>query len=66
MAGVVIIGAGPGIGLAVARRFAREGMPIAGIARSEATLRALAAEPLEAPIATFAADCTDEIAHRDA
>ena len=28
MAGAVIIGAGPGIGTAVARRFARAGMPV--------------------------------------
>jgi NAD(P)-dependent dehydrogenase (short-subunit alcohol dehydrogenase family) len=36
MAGVVIIGAGPGLGAAVARRFAREGMPVALVARGEA------------------------------
>ncbi|WP_280425164.1 SDR family NAD(P)-dependent oxidoreductase [Nocardia carnea] len=66
MTGVVIIGAGPGLGLAIARRFAREGMPIAAIARTDTTLQTLAAEPLEAPLATIAADCTDEITLRDA
>ena len=39
MPGAVIIGAGPGIGQAVARRFAREGLPIALLARSERTMR---------------------------
>jgi NAD(P)-dependent dehydrogenase (short-subunit alcohol dehydrogenase family) len=33
VAGVVVIGAGPGIGRAVARRFAREGLPVALVAR---------------------------------
>ncbi|NRQ33778.1 SDR family NAD(P)-dependent oxidoreductase [Nonomuraea sp. NN258] len=62
MPGVVIIGAGPGIGQAVARRFAKEGMPIALIARSEHTLRA-AAESVGAggvPVVTLAADSTDQ------
>ena len=40
MPGAIIIGAGPGIGLAVARRFAREGGPIGVIARSRATVDA--------------------------
>ncbi|WP_328290871.1 SDR family NAD(P)-dependent oxidoreductase [Nocardia aurantiaca] len=62
----MIIGAGPGIGLAVARRFALEGMPIAMVARSDTTLKTVAAEPLGVPIATFAADSTDEMALRDA
>jgi short-subunit dehydrogenase len=35
MPGAVIIGAGPGIGEAVARRFAREGLSIALVARTE-------------------------------
>ncbi len=33
MPGIVVIGAGPGIGQAVGRRFAREGMPVALISR---------------------------------
>ncbi|WIX82427.1 SDR family NAD(P)-dependent oxidoreductase [Amycolatopsis carbonis] len=33
MAGIVVIGAGPGIGAAVARRFAREGFGVAAVAR---------------------------------
>ncbi|MDF2705351.1 MAG: short-chain dehydrogenase/reductase [Nonomuraea muscovyensis] len=62
MAGAVIIGAGPGIGQAVARRFAREGLPIALIARGDRTLRA-AAEAVrshEVPVVTAAADSTDQ------
>ncbi|MCP9981068.1 SDR family NAD(P)-dependent oxidoreductase [Actinomadura madurae] len=39
MAGAVIIGAGPGIGRAVARRFAREGLPVGLVARNEGALR---------------------------
>ncbi|MQY27765.1 SDR family NAD(P)-dependent oxidoreductase [Nocardia aurantia] len=60
----VIIGAGPGIGLSVARRFARAGLPLALIARSDKTLRAAAEalEPLGVPVATFEADTTDETA----
>ena len=40
MAGAVIIGAGPGIGTSVARRFAAAGLPLGLIARTEATLDA--------------------------
>ncbi|MFT2018915.1 SDR family NAD(P)-dependent oxidoreductase [Streptomyces sp. 796.1] len=42
MAGAVVVGAGPGIGQAVARRFARAGMPVALIARSQASLSGVA------------------------
>ncbi|MGA5506341.1 SDR family NAD(P)-dependent oxidoreductase [Streptomyces umbrinus] len=65
MPGAVIIGAGPGIGQAVARRFAREGMPITLIARSGQTLRAVAGEVARnaashgVPIVTLQADSTD-------
>ncbi len=38
MSGAVVIGAGPAIGQAVARRFARAGMPVALIARSRRTV----------------------------
>ncbi|KAB8192877.1 SDR family NAD(P)-dependent oxidoreductase [Nonomuraea phyllanthi] len=38
MPGAVIIGAGPGIGRSVARRFAREGMPVALLSRTGTTL----------------------------
>ncbi|MFG1685098.1 SDR family NAD(P)-dependent oxidoreductase [Nonomuraea sp. NPDC049269] len=62
MPGAVIIGAGPGIGQAVARRFAREGLPIALIARSDQTLRAAAeaVAPSGVPVVTLEADSTDQ------
>jgi len=41
---VAIVGAGPGLGLAVARRFGREGADVALIARTPAKLDRLAAE----------------------
>jgi NAD(P)-dependent dehydrogenase (short-subunit alcohol dehydrogenase family) len=51
MPGIVVIGAGPGIGQAVGRRFAREGLPVALISR----------RPVEVEGAlALAADATDE------
>ncbi|BDZ64287.1 SDR family NAD(P)-dependent oxidoreductase [Agromyces mangrovi Wang et al. 2018] len=41
---IAIVGAGPGLGAAVARRFAREGFQVALISRDQAKLDALAAE----------------------
>ncbi|WP_061295396.1 SDR family NAD(P)-dependent oxidoreductase [Herbidospora cretacea] len=64
MPSAVVIGAGPGIGQAVARRFAREGYALTLITRSERTLRA-AAEAVGAP-STLVADSTDEEALRRA
>ncbi|RJL33235.1 SDR family NAD(P)-dependent oxidoreductase [Bailinhaonella thermotolerans] len=62
MSGVVVIGAGPGIGRAVALRFAREGMPVGLIARGERTLKetARALEPTGAAVTSVVADSTDE------
>ncbi|HEU5391199.1 MAG TPA: SDR family NAD(P)-dependent oxidoreductase [Streptosporangiaceae bacterium] len=40
MAGVVIVGAGPGIATSVARRFAAAGMPVGLVARTEASIDA--------------------------
>lgn len=58
MTGAVIIGVGPGIGIAVARRFAAAGMPVGLIARTAASIdaarAALAAEG--AGVATATAD----------
>jgi NADP-dependent 3-hydroxy acid dehydrogenase YdfG len=61
MPGAVIIGAGPGIGQAVARRFAREGLPITLIARGGQTLRAVAdaVAPHGVPVIALQADSTD-------
>ncbi|TFB84766.1 SDR family NAD(P)-dependent oxidoreductase [Cryobacterium algoricola] len=41
---IAIIGAGPGLGAAVARRFGREGFAIALISRNQSKLNAMAAE----------------------
>jgi NAD(P)-dependent dehydrogenase (short-subunit alcohol dehydrogenase family) len=64
----VVIGAGPGIGQAVARRFAREGLPVAVLARTEQTVRAAAAAlaPSGVPVVPLVADSTDEAALRAA
>ncbi|MEU5884238.1 SDR family NAD(P)-dependent oxidoreductase [Spirillospora sp. NPDC047279] len=68
MAGAVIIGAGPGIGRSVALRFAREGQPIALIARNERNLKdmAPAVSGLGVQVTTHIADTTDEPALRSA
>lgn len=44
MSGVLIVGAGPGIGRSVALRFAREGLPVALVARSAGTVKHLSDE----------------------
>ncbi|GLY88724.1 SDR family NAD(P)-dependent oxidoreductase [Actinoallomurus iriomotensis] len=62
MPGAVVIGAGPGIGRSVARRFAREGLPVALVTRSAGTL-AGAADAVSAfgvPVVPLTADSTDE------
>ncbi|MEV0403981.1 SDR family NAD(P)-dependent oxidoreductase [Actinoallomurus sp. NPDC050550] len=64
MPGAVVVGAGPGIGRAVARRFAREGLPVALIARTGVTLEAVAA--LGVRTVSLTADATDETALRAA
>ncbi|MFD8688352.1 SDR family NAD(P)-dependent oxidoreductase [Streptomyces sp. NPDC059651] len=68
MPGVVVIGAGPGIGRSVARRFAREGMPVALVARSAGTLKAAveAVSPFGVPVLSLTADSVDEAASRAA
>ncbi|MBF8193069.1 SDR family NAD(P)-dependent oxidoreductase [Nonomuraea sp. K274] len=57
-----IIGAGPGIGLAVARRFGKEGSEVSLVARSQANLAALTARLEEEGLRATAhvADLTDE------
>lgn len=68
MPGVIIIGAGPGIGAAVARRFAAEGMPIALVARTQASLDTVAASISGhgVPVTRLSADSADESALRAA
>ncbi|MEV0594061.1 SDR family NAD(P)-dependent oxidoreductase [Nonomuraea cavernae] len=59
MPGAVIIGAGPGIGRSVARRFAAEGMPVGLVSRTGRTLDVAGARG-------YIADCADEDALRAA
>ena len=68
MSGAVVIGAGPGIGRSVARRFAREGLPVALLARTSATLESVAADvaSLGVPVVALTADSTDDEALRGA
>jgi NAD(P)-dependent dehydrogenase (short-subunit alcohol dehydrogenase family) len=59
MSGVAIIaGAGPGVGFAVARRFAREGFALGLVARREGPLLA-AGRDLAVPVTAVAADLAD-------
>jgi NAD(P)-dependent dehydrogenase (short-subunit alcohol dehydrogenase family) len=68
MPGAVVIGAGPGIGRAVARRFGREGLPVALVARTAATLAGTAAvlEAAGTPVVALTADVTAEAELRGA
>ena len=58
---VVVLGAGPGLGLAVAHRFGREGFAVTLVARHDAGLAALARELRDADVEvdTVAADGAD-------
>jgi NAD(P)-dependent dehydrogenase (short-subunit alcohol dehydrogenase family) len=62
MPGAIVIGAGPGIGTSVAQRLAREGLPVAVLARSRATVDAARATLAGAEVETLGvtADVTDE------
>lgn len=59
---IAVVGAGPGLGRSIARRFGRAGHPVALIARTPSTLDAIAtslrAEGIRAD--TFPGDVTDE------
>jgi NADP-dependent 3-hydroxy acid dehydrogenase YdfG len=59
---LVVVGAGPGVGAAVARRFAREGYAVALVARSAGPLEALGAELEESGATALwaAVDITDQ------
>ncbi|MCU1544881.1 MAG: dehydrogenase [Microbacteriaceae bacterium] len=65
---IAIIGAGPGLGAAVARRFGREGFSIALISRDQSKLDAMAAELTSAGLTAraFAADVREPAALEDA
>jgi NAD(P)-dependent dehydrogenase (short-subunit alcohol dehydrogenase family) len=66
MSGAIIIGAGPGIGVSVARRVAREGLTVGMIARSDATVEAALSALDGADAYGVAADVTDEVGLRTA
>jgi NADP-dependent 3-hydroxy acid dehydrogenase YdfG len=66
MAGAIVIGAGPGIGAAVARRLAGEGPAVGVIARTRATLEGVVASPNGAGAHAATADVTDEVGLRAA
>ncbi|GAA4232903.1 hypothetical protein GCM10022254_34070 [Actinomadura meridiana] len=68
MSGAVVVGAGPGIGRSVALRFAREGLPVAVVARTAATVRAVADEvaALGVRAVPLTADVADEVSVRAA
>ena len=68
MSGAVVIGAGPGLGAAIARRFALEGFPITLIARNRDAAEGVAARVRErgVPVLPLEADVTDEDALRSA
>ena len=58
----VVVGAGPGVGAAAARRFGREGHPVGLVARGAESLETIAATLTSAGVTTAAetADVTDE------
>ncbi len=66
VSGGIVIGAGPGIGVSVARRLAREGLSIGVIARSQATVDHALGALDGAPKLGRTADVTDEPAIRAA
>ena len=51
---VIVVGAGPGVGAAVARRFGREGHPVGLVARDHGRLEAMAADLRAAGVAAEA------------
>ena len=60
MSGAIIVGAGPGLGTAVARRAAREGLAIGIIARRKSTVDAVLALLSDADAIGVTANVTDE------
>ncbi len=64
----VIIGAGPGLGFSLVRRFAREGFSVAAIARNDQSIKELIEKEknLTDKIFSFPADCGDENSLRSA
>jgi short-subunit dehydrogenase len=61
----LVIGAGPGLGVAIGRRFAREGFTVTLVARNEQNLAKFADE-LRAAVDTVTADASDPLAFKAA
>lgn len=66
MAGAIVVGAGPLIGTSLARRFAKDGMPVTVIARSARTVGAVVQAVGGEAVLGVTADVTDEDAARSA
>jgi len=68
VSGATVIGAGPGLGAAIAHRFAREGLPITLIGRRRDAAEEIAVRVREGsvPVLPLQADVTDEDALRSA
>ena len=68
MSGALVIGAGPGLGAAIAHRFAQEGFPVTLVARRRDAAEEIAARVRErgVPALPLEADVTDEDALRSA
>lgn len=66
MSGAIVIGVGPGLGTAIARRLARERLPVGLIARSEETIDAALLALGDVDALGVVADATDEVALRSA
>lgn len=66
MSGAIIIGAGRGIGVSVARRFAREGLPVGVVARTRPTVDKTLAALTGTNVETYGttADAADELSLR--
>jgi NAD(P)-dependent dehydrogenase (short-subunit alcohol dehydrogenase family) len=66
MPGAIVIGAGPGIGTSVAKRFARAGLPVCVLARSRLNVDTALAALNDAPAGALGltVDVTDEAALR--
>ena len=65
MAGLLIVGTGPGIATSVARRFGTAGMPVALLARSQASIDAAVAALARAGVEQVAATTADAARESD-
>lgn len=65
MSGIIVIGAGPGIGAAVAGAFGRQGMHVSLIARTQATLDATTARLAESQVGDVEGIVADAASEQD-